>query len=151
MPTLEAFTAQVPLPVATTVYTQQLSTDPGIRVTGSLLGMAHKHHRHHRCFQNNTYYSTNSGLEKRLMLLDLNTLTTVLCHKLICTHFKKKQYRQIINIGQIQQVFFLSFVPPKRVIKYSSSVYWGKVTFHLDCTTPPDFSDSSLTAHHHVS
>lgn len=96
----------VPLLVTNATYTQQLHTKPGIRLTGWLLGTAHKQHRYRRYFQNNTYYSTNSGLEKWLMLLDLNTQTTAFWHKVIPTHFKEKQYKQKINIGAIQQFFF---------------------------------------------
>lgn len=103
----------VPLLVANAIYTQQLSAEPGITVTGWLLGTGHKQHRYHRYFQNNIYYSTNSGLEKWLMLLYLNTRSTAFWHKIIHTHFKEKQYKQIINIGAIQQNFFSLFCSTK--------------------------------------
>lgn len=132
----------VPLLAANAVYTQQLSTDPGIRVTGWLLETAHKQHRYHRYFQNNTYYCTHSGLEKWLMFLDLNTLTTAFWHKIIHTHFKEKQYKQIINIGangfyslfcstkMSNKVFFISLLD-KVIFHLDSITFW----FFLDCTS----------------
>lgn len=132
-PALGAFTAPVPLLVANTGYAQQLCTNSGIVLTGfnvtgwlpKLPGMTHKQHRYHRYFQNTSYCSNNSGLEKCLMLLDLKTLTNFLTT--VNIHSFQRETIQTNNKHRNNTALFslLPLLPPNRVMKYSSLVYQG--------------------------